>query len=517
MWHVEHLLLSNTQPDGLGRSLTADGTLKTVMLPVPINQVDAAGQERLVGRITGLKPTDRGVVAAMDLFYPDINLSNLRAELDQATVNVGPGDRSLVASATVVSAACYALVAAVTVDTSLPWAEKGTEWDGDEARRRMFEWATGEDGTVDVERLGNGFLYRDDDADPQTLEAWKLPVADIFDGEMRLVPEGVSAARGAVSGARGGVKGLSESDRVAVEARLATLAEHEDGEEMSDEDMPMDGEDGGWGDGGWGYTAAGASKMVPISKYERPLHPKREWFDDPKLTGPTPPTVTPEGEFFGHMADWKTCHRAFVAAGMCFTPPKSHCDYCEFKTNSVVTASGEKLRVGAYMVGGKHASLDKDLAAAQRHYDDLGSVAALVAAGEDEHGIWFHGGLVPGASDLVVHRALAYPPSGDWREPRPGADIELAAVTAVPMPGYVVQAHVASGAPTAIVVPYGGTYEMVENTLELDKDPESSPLEDSGHMVAGKALIAAAVDMLAHSIGRTRTDELSQLDALVHP
>jgi hypothetical protein len=80
---------------------------------------------------------------------------------------------------------------------------------------------------------------------------------------------------------------------------------------------------------------------------------------------------------------------------------------------------------------------------ARAHYDDTGTVAAFVRAGEDRHGIWVAGAL---RSDLPVEKRrdlLANPPSGDWRNG------ELIAIHAVPTPGYAVP-RVAVAASAAI-------------------------------------------------------------------
>jgi hypothetical protein len=83
------------------------------------------------------------------------------------------------------------LAAAVTGSTRLPVAGRELEWDGAGAMRRVFEWADG-----DTSRLSRAFLYRDEDADPQTQAAYKLGFADVIDGRLTIVPRGVAATAG---------------------------------------------------------------------------------------------------------------------------------------------------------------------------------------------------------------------------------------------------------------------------------------------------------------------------------
>ena len=39
-----------------------------------------------------------------------------------------------------------------------------------------------------------------------------------------------------------------------------------------------------------------------------PVAPPASWFDQPKFSGPTPLTITPEGRVYGHAALWGTWH-----------------------------------------------------------------------------------------------------------------------------------------------------------------------------------------------------------------
>jgi hypothetical protein len=180
--------------------------------------------------------------------------------------------------------------------------------------------------------------------------------------------------------------------------------------------------------------------------------PPAEWFTDPKLTEPTPLTVTDDGRVFGHLAEWNTCHVGF--AGQCVTPPHSASGYAYFMVHSVRARdeSGQAitLPVGYGTIGTGHADIRAGAMAAAEHYDNTGTAAFEIAVGEDEHGIWFAGRLMPGLDEVAEHRARGTVFSGDWRTVR--GQLEMLAALGVNTPGFPVpRARVASGQPLSIV------------------------------------------------------------------
>lgn len=182
--------------------------------------------------------------------------------------------------------------------------------------------------------------------------------------------------------------------------------------------------------------------------------PPLEWFTDPGLTEPTPLQIDPDsGRIFGHIATWGTCH--IGVSRRCTPPPKSPSDYAYFNVGALraLDDAGEvrTVGVGHLTMNTGHASLSASLADTLAHYDNTGTVAADLAAGEDAHGIWVAGRLRPELSESQVHALMASAPSGDWR-PVDGK-LDLAAVLAVNVPGYPVpRARVASGAGETEVV-----------------------------------------------------------------
>lgn len=176
-------------------------------------------------------------------------------------------------------------------------------------------------------------------------------------------------------------------------------------------------------------------------------YPTIDVFSDPGFTEPTPLTI--EGDrIFGHIATWGTCHIGITKR--CTPPPKSKSDYAYFNVGArrVRDHDGEvrTVGVGHLTMNTGHASLAASMSETLAHYDNTGTCAADVAAGEDAHGIWINGLISPELSERDRERLAAAPPSGDWRA-RDGA-LELCAVLAVNVPGYPVpRARVAAAAP----------------------------------------------------------------------
>lgn len=162
--------------------------------------------------------------------------------------------------------------------------------------------------------------------------------------------------------------------------------------------------------------------------------PPLEWFVDPKLSGPSPVTVTDDGRVYGHAAAWQSCHTSFPDS--CVTPPRER-DYSFFTTGEVVTASGERVAVGQITLGTSHAATRGiTLAKAVDHYGDTGTAVADVAAGRDEHGIWVAGAVRPGTSVEHLQALRASALSGDWR--RIGGTLRMVALLAVNVPGFPI-------------------------------------------------------------------------------
>lgn len=188
-----------------------------------------------------------------------------------------------------------------------------------------------------------------------------------------------------------------------------------------------------------------------IASIKPPAEPPTAWFGDPKLTGPTEFTVTDEGEMWGHVAIFDSCHIGFT--NECVTAPRSKTNYAAFLTGELVTADGDRVKVGQITVNSGHADMAASPRLAKEHYDHTGWAAADVACGEDEFGIWVHGAVRPHLEPAQMREFMAAPPSGDWR--KINGNLEMVGVAAVNVPGFMTTMHtrarVASGAVQTLI------------------------------------------------------------------
>lgn len=204
----------------------------------------------------------------------------------------------------------------------------------------------------------------------------------------------------------------------------------------------MEGADVPAGVDEWLYASASPEALPPA-----------DWFQRPDVDQLTPLVVTDTGRVFGHIAGWDTCH---VGLPGCVTPPSSPTGYTYFHVAEQRTQDGATLPVGTLVAGPRHADAQLAFRAAQEHYDDPAAAVARVVAGEDEHGIWVAGWLLPGATPEALDTFRTSPVSGDWR--RVGGALELIGVCSVNVPGFPVRrVHFAAGAQRALIGSFGIT------------------------------------------------------------
>lgn len=87
----------------------------------------------------------------------------------------------------------------------LPTADKGREWDGAQARKNVAKWASsdgsGDSSEIDWTKYRKAFCWYDKE-DDEKKAAYKFPIADVIDEELKAVFSGVVAAMAAINGAR---------------------------------------------------------------------------------------------------------------------------------------------------------------------------------------------------------------------------------------------------------------------------------------------------------------------------
>ena len=143
-----------------------------------------------------------------------------------------------------------------------------------------------------------------------------------------------------------------------------------------------------------------------------PAYPPAEWFEEPDWIDPGEGlTVTDEGRVAGY----------FYQAGACLLHDHSACPapsptgYAPFHQQGVIVEGGERLAVGVIGNVNGHADPHGTVESAQRHYADPDSQMIVCRAGDNEHGGWIAGALVPRLTygDVALVRACSM--SGDWR------------------------------------------------------------------------------------------------------
>lgn len=230
------------------------------------------------------------------------------------------------------------------------------------------------------------------------------------------------------------------------------------------------------GDLGMKEEKAASEDLIVASAVMAELRPAKSWFEDPKLTGPTPLAVTEDGRVYGHLATWGTCHTGFV--GECVQPPSSATNYAFFRTGAVTTKEGVDVPVGRITMDTTHAGRRLGAADTSSHYDHTGRAVADVAAGEDAYGIWVAGSIRPGVTEEQVRTLKASPLSGDWR--RVGGNLELVAALAVNSPGFPI--------PRALVA--GGNVQSLQSPNVVAAVTEQARQASQGDELALKRLLA---------------------------
>jgi len=183
--------------------------------------------------------------------------------------------------------------------------------------------------------------------------------------------------------------------------------------------------------------AKGPSLRASILTDMAPLVPPREWFEVPESPTPTPLTVEKDGQVFGHLALWDTCHTGFMNGGFseCVKAPRSGSDYSFFHLGKLETDQGD-VSVGKLTYDTSHAPLTAGLQAASRHYDETGSGGAFVRTRDGNPGIWPPGAVRTDIPPEGPRDLLAILPSGDGRSLN--HSFELMPSLAVVVPGFPI-------------------------------------------------------------------------------
>lgn len=302
------------------------------------------------------------------------------------------------------------LTAAVTGAINLPVAARDMTWDGDAAKGRVFEWADGDAG-----KISRAFAYRDDEADPATKAAYKLGYADVLDDVLTIVPAGVSAAIGAVNGARGGVDiPAEELDKVA--DHLERVRAHVS-EALNDSDDSMQAS---------AWQAMGDMPPMPAA-----------WFREPtaeELPPGGPGVNYSNGRVYGWVAQAGEPHAGF--AKKITIDGLGKIDTRHFLRQRFTLDDGSTVKAGAYTMNVGHHRDGAECETSACQFDDTRTVAGIVTVGMNERGMWFSGAAAPWLSEWDRKIFAATQPSYHLKKAPGGGGWQLRAVLGVPVPGH---------------------------------------------------------------------------------
>lgn len=340
----------------------------------------------------------------------------------------------------------------------MPLASRDLEWNADETIARLIEWSGGQPA-----KYKTAFLYINEKGEPTSRDSYRLPIADVIDGKLTLVPHAVYAAAALLSGAHGGLPNVPDNEKDQIRDVITEIysvfqdqwgdprvkppwmrgGRDKDGQPTKEQELAVH-RDGGWcAPSEVIYDLAATVIEIDVddeaSFASQPapeflVRPPAGWFQAPRLTGPTPLTIDDDGHVYGHLAAWNVCHTGI--GNRCITAPRSITGYKHFKVGTVVVDNGQSIPVGKITLGGGHADPQLGFIPAAEHYDNTCACVAVVNVGEDKFGIWVAGAVVPGVDEARIAELRRSPLSGDWR--RIGASMELVAALAVNSPGFPV-------------------------------------------------------------------------------
>lgn len=347
-------------------------------------------------------------------------------------------------------------------------AESDHQWQAKAAMQRLWEASDG-----NVRDYGQGFLWRDPSA-PEQRNSYRLPIADVIDGQIRIVPDAVQRLAQIIA-ANPHAIAVPDADLDVIETVVAALRDR-----LDDPDA------------------------ILASVY--PVAPPDEWFEVSDLNGPTPLTITADGRVSGHGWLWGTCHQGI--GDRCVTPPRTAAGYRYFANGSVLTASGRLVKVGKITKGTGHASPRLGWIPAADHYDNTGTVVAAVSIHEDKFGGQFAGAIVPNASDMDVAELRRSPISGDWR--RINGNLELVAALAVNTPGFPIVSLNAAGTEDCVLA--AGSYAVDDTEASCGCDATTaSTAVDNDERIARYNKIVASVESLTSTRRARRLKNIIEL------
>jgi hypothetical protein len=229
-----------------------------------------------------------------------------------------------------------------------------------------------------------------------------------------------------------------------------------------------------------------------------PLYPSAEWFRTPPPGEFVGPTVTDEGQIFGHIAGG-TCHIGLPGTCTRVSDGDLSRDFSLFhkglddKARGIKTAEGEQIQVGQITLVGGHATTDITLTAtaAKKHYDDTRSIVGNVRIVWDpqEGKPWMAGALAHGVTEAQVQTfRAAGEVSVDYRQLEDGK-LHLVALPVVPRGGWPPLRALSAGGElkTLILSPSSEFGPTGGSVTDKDWDGSASRFTDAQYQTAAAA------------------------------
>jgi len=252
-----------------------------------------------------------------------------------------------------------------------------------------------------------------------------------------------------------------------------------------------------------------------------PVHPPAAWFAKPKLDGPIPLRVTKEGRIYGHVSTWGSCHTGWTTQGRCVPVPRGDGKYAAFRNKETLTAEGQMVATGPLLIDTVHPTLRRHASDALVWYHETGCGAGDVALYDDEWGIVAAGAVRPGVPHENVRRMRGSDVSPDWRPLQPGGPLELIALLAVNVSGFITPALVASAGPgwvrpgdTRVSVDLGsGEVQAIVGGPGPSRSPapfDPDVIEALGDLRQEVARLGGQLRTIRHGAARARIERLRQ-------
>ncbi|MFZ3595046.1 phage minor head protein [Streptomyces sp. BH104] len=368
------------------------------------------------------------------------------------------------------------LAAASSGDLELPvHKDPDRTWDGDAAKSAILKWATGDNDEVDADKLGSGFLYRDPNADPATVGAYKLPFADVIDGRLEVIAAGVYTIAAVLQGGRGGVD-IPADEENAIRGRVETLYKRI-ADAYNDPSITPP-----WKDDDSNATAAGMRELEASAwTAMREADPMpAAWFREPteeELPPGSGGVHYADGRVYGWVAQAGEPHAGFPGRHLTIES-LGELDLSHFLRAKFKLDDGTLVRAGAFTMNVPHHRDGAECESAACQFDDSRTVAGIITVGMNERGLWFSGAAAPWLSEWDRHVFAACQPSYHMKQGSAGR-WQLRAVLTVPVPGHsspLLATAVAERANLALAASAAG--------LTVDQPDASGHVPDTGHHTA---------------------------------